>query len=572
MKNIKLIHKVFIAMVVVFLIPTISITMQSLHCSTEAVYELQKDALYSQAVRVNQEINSWVEERVNDLKLWQEHRKLLTYLAPEHQNHSHWKQDSSYEALLLFDEDGNVVQKFGQGHDKFSSLDVSVRERLKKTKFSVLGNVHNHNDNHYSIHLGVATETQKGKYNYSLVVLNITQAFRTIFSVQSKNYPYNISILTDAKTDVLGRLSGFDVEDMGQLFSNNNSIKNIKLKHQNERIALSQKTLIDPWIVLISADKEKTFSWIQILKERIGLTALLSVVIVLLLGALLSWGISRPFQAIIEYSRSITKGSSIRIPKKEKDKEALVVIRAIDDMLDTIRQKNVEIQNKTTLATVGELTSSVVHEFRNPLSSVKMNLQAVKSFLKDESPYSELTEIAFEQTLKLEKMLSELLTYGKPVVLEKESVKINDLITQWQMQSESYVQNGNLEIQFSNNLSIESLVIDQQKMTSVVMNLIENACNAMAFSGRVDIDFVPNDEASSTQIVIKDTGPGIPDNLLGELFLPFVTSRDDGTGLGLAIVMKFVKLHGGDIEVVNQKESGALFQITLPNEMDKASV
>lgn len=88
MKNIKLIHKVFIAMVVVFLIPTISITMQSLHCSTEAVYELQKDALYSQAVRVNQEINSWVEERVNDLKLWQEHRKLLTYLAPEHQNHS----------------------------------------------------------------------------------------------------------------------------------------------------------------------------------------------------------------------------------------------------------------------------------------------------------------------------------------------------------------------------------------------------------------------------------------------------------------------------------------------------
>lgn len=335
---------------------------------------------------------------------------------------------------------------------------------------------------------------------------------------------------------------------------------------------MSQKTLIDPWIVLISADKEKTFSWIQILKERIGLTALLSVVIVLLLGALLSWGISRPFQAIIEYSRSITKGSSIRIPKKEKDKEALVVIRAIDDMLDTIRQKNVEIQNKTTLATVGELTSSVVHEFRNPLSSVKMNLQAVKSFLKDESPYSELTEIAFEQTLKLEKMLSELLTYGKPVVLEKESVKINDLITQWQMQSESYVQNGNLEIQFSNNLSIESLVIDQQKMTSVVMNLIENACNAMAFSGRVDIDFVPNDEASSTQIVIKDTGPGIPDNLLGELFLPFVTSRDDGTGLGLAIVMKFVKLHGGDIEVVNQKESGALFQITLPNEMDKASV
>lgn len=565
----KLIHKVFLAMIIIFLIPTISIALQSLHCTTEAVYDLQKDALYSQAIRVNQEINSWVAERVKDLKLWQEHKSLLTNLAPEFQNHTHWRQDSSYEALLLFDTNGKLIQKFGEGHKNFLILDEKVRQKLKKTSFAVLENAHNHSDNHYSIHLGVATKDSNNKITFSVVVLNITQAFRTIFSIHSDSYPYAISILTDHKTDVLGGSQNLSDEDMNWFFSNGNQIRDFIQNNQSERIALSQPTIIQPWVVLISADKEKTFSWVEVLKERIGFTALMSVLVVLLLGAILSWGISRPFHAIIEYSKSISLGKINKIHNAGNDKEAQVVISAIDEMLDTIKKKNIEIQNKTTLATVGELTSSVVHEFRNPLSSVKMNLQAIKGFLKNEQTYSELTEIAFEQTLKLEKMLSELLTYGKPVTLNAEDVPVKILIDEWETQSVALTQSNEIKIEFSVANDVTSLYLDKSKMTSVLMNLIENASIALNGTGNVSVDIRNNELKTKSLISVRDTGPGIPENLLGELFFPFVTSRDEGTGLGLAIVMKFVKLHGGNIEVRNHDDAGAVFTISLPMNTDE---
>ena len=103
--------------------------------------------------------------------------------------------------------------------------------------------------------------------------------------------------------------------------------------------------------------------------------------------------------------------------------------------------------------------------------------------------------------------------------------------------------------------------IDQIKQ--VIVNLIANAMNAMKSDGTVTISFQEKD--GKTSIIISDTGPGIPLEVMPNLFKPFFTTSNSGTGLGLPISRKILNNHNGDLTVYNSK-NGAVFTVTLPVE------
>ena len=107
--------------------------------------------------------------------------------------------------------------------------------------------------------------------------------------------------------------------------------------------------------------------------------------------------------------------------------EAEEVRRAFNEMLDALRSQQHELIQSSTLASLGELSSSVVHEMRNPLSSIKLSLQALSRKVGNDGDYDELVSIASDQVARVEKMLDDLLQYGRPLSLNRESTTLRFL-------------------------------------------------------------------------------------------------------------------------------------------------
>jgi len=101
-------------------------------------------------------------------------------------------------------------------------------------------------------------------------------------------------------------------------------------------------------------------------------------------------------------------------------------------------------------------------------------------------------------------------------------------------------------------------------MRQVLLNLLINAEAAVTGEGRVAIVARLDPHAQNCVVTVRDTGPGIADAVMGEIFKPFVTTRKKGTGLGLATVQRIMHAHGGSVSAANHPEGGAVFTLSLP--------
>ncbi|MGL1901363.1 MAG: HAMP domain-containing histidine kinase [Fibrobacterales bacterium] len=568
MNRLSLSQKVFIALMVVFLIPTITITLQSLHCASEAVEDLQKDALQAQLNMIEREIDNWVFERVTDLQLWQEHQNLLKMLPENHQSHSHWKQDSSYQSLFLYDSQGLLVQRFGEYHTDKKSLKPHEIQLIQKKGYAVMDSLHTHEKGSYSIHLGVRVTEGSTVTGYTMAVLNISKTFLNIINQDAQSSPYKISIIGVLNRFIVGDEQLITQSDVSTLHGQENTLIHFENDRGEERIGVARDLPDVHMRLVVSADKIRTFSWITTLQQRVSITIVITFIFVILFGILIGKVISKPFKRILRYANKVITGEQSDILEETHDREGDVVVRAMNEMMQSLDKANIEIRQQATLVEVGEITSSVVHEFRNPLSSVKMNLQSLVQFCKDSKPYNSLSTIALEQTLKLENMLTELLSYGKPIVLDKKCISLDRVKEGIELAITPIQRAYQCSVTFNNVSGAGCVFIDFDKFLGVFVNIVENAATCTEHCD-ILIEYFIEDECDVW--VLSDSGPGIPRNLLQTLFKPFVTSRDTGTGLGLAITRKIVHLHEGSIVVENgiqdtHDSNGAVFTIRIPRD------
>lgn len=265
-------------------------------------------------------------------------------------------------------------------------------------------------------------------------------------------------------------------------------------------------------------------------------------------------------------------GSVLYTPNQEL--EALICVandirerKKTEEILRKIEVERALCKTKS-LADIGQLTSSIAHEMRNPLSSIKLNIKAVKQKLQDENPaFAELAEIAWQQSLRLESMLNDLLNYGRPLTLNLVPTTLEQLLNAALTDCAEEKRKKAVNIECTNSLGEIPLRIDPELFTRAIANLLANAIqwspvNETVFiSGRLHRDEHGQEQAV---IQIRDNGPGINKEKIGRLFQPFFTTRPGGTGLGLAIVRKIIEYHGATISGGNRPEGGTEFTIVLP--------
>lgn len=239
-----------------------------------------------------------------------------------------------------------------------------------------------------------------------------------------------------------------------------------------------------------------------------------------------------------------------------------------------------EVLQSERLAAVGELAAGVAHEIRNPLTSVKLLLQHAIRQASGPSLDESKLRLILEEIGRMEATIQGLLDFSRPPMLRSIPHDIRQTLRRALNLVDARMRQQNIEVVTRTgdlNLTVDG---DTEKLHQVLVNLLINAIEAMPDGGVVTIDaaivenrqlrpsFDPRpDEPLSdqwVQIILHDTGEGIPTEVLARLFEPFATSKERGTGLGLAVSRRIIEEHRGTIHAVNCHDGGARFTIHLP--------
>jgi len=241
-------------------------------------------------------------------------------------------------------------------------------------------------------------------------------------------------------------------------------------------------------------------------------------------------------------------------------------ILLIKDMTE-IRKMEERIQRSSRLAALGQFTQRLVHEIRNPLSAMDINLQLLQERLGESGQDSEVSrylEIISAETRRLNDVLRNVQVFSKPEPADLEMVDLHQIIQQVLLLVKEEAARKNIEI-VDNFQAMASLVqADSDQMKQVFLNLLKNSIEAMSEGGKLQVLSRNDGEGKIVGVELVDSGGGIPMANLQRIFDPYFTTKKKGTGLGLSIVHNIISQHGGSIDVTSWLGEGTIFSIILP--------
>jgi PAS domain S-box-containing protein len=237
----------------------------------------------------------------------------------------------------------------------------------------------------------------------------------------------------------------------------------------------------------------------------------------------------------------------------------IVVLRDISE-----KQKLQLIANRNDrMKELGEIAATVAHEIRNPLGGIRGYASLLYRDLEKEKHLQEMAGLIIDGTKSLEKIVSAILHYSKPIQIQPQTQDLGLFLKQ----VAKFIK---IDPAFPRNMKLSLHIpdapilvpFDAGSLKSALLNLIFNAFQAMPKGGELTLSLFKMD--ASCQISVTDTGVGMEETQLKQLFSPFYTTKEAGNGLGLVETQKIVQAHFGAIDVRSQIGRGTTFTITLP--------
>lgn len=226
-----------------------------------------------------------------------------------------------------------------------------------------------------------------------------------------------------------------------------------------------------------------------------------------------------------------------------------------------LSDKNRELERRNRLAALGEMAAGLAHEIRNPLGGIQLYVSLLQQDLADRPEALGVTQKILSGVKRMEQIVSQVLHFSREMNAHPEPCDVVHVVREAVelAQSKAHDKPG-VSVLCDTPESLEA-TIDARLISQAVLNLTQNAIDAVGEAGTVTVTLRPAGDKLS--LVIEDTGPGIPADILDRIFNPFFTTKDDGTGLGLSIVHRIVEAHAGVIQAANKPEGGARFEIRL---------
>ena len=210
------------------------------------------------------------------------------------------------------------------------------------------------------------------------------------------------------------------------------------------------------------------------------------------------------------------------------------------------------------LSVAGQLAAGIVHEIRNPLTSLKGFVQLMKAGIEAKNEYY---NIMIEEIEKMEAMTTELLYISKPPKDNKIPEYINQMIEDVIVLLEPQAKQKNIKLCWKRGKDAK-VYCNRSQIKQVLINLIKNAIEAIEEEGTVEVETTML--ANWILIDIVDDGPGVPKNLIKRLGEPFFTTKENGTGLGLMVTKQLLEQHGSTLAIFHNETGGSTFRISMP--------
>ncbi len=248
--------------------------------------------------------------------------------------------------------------------------------------------------------------------------------------------------------------------------------------------------------------------------------------------------------------------------KIDNDKRNLIII--LRDETDAFKQqKQLEMREKQTA--MSHLASGIAHEIRNPLNAIYIVLQRLMMEFKvenDAEEYQKLTNVMRNEIQKIDQIIKQFLNYARPTKPDFQSTNLPDLVNELIKLYNVKFLEKNIDI-VKNYKSIILTEIDSKKIERLLVNLFDNAIDAMPNGGKLIVHLSQSEH--KTEIKITDTGIGIPDDIKSKIFSLYFTTKNNGNGLGLSLVYQIATEHNGEITFQSSENIGTSFEFSLPN-------
>ena len=231
-----------------------------------------------------------------------------------------------------------------------------------------------------------------------------------------------------------------------------------------------------------------------------------------------------------------------------------------------LKEAQQRILQSEKMAVLGTFASGLAHEIRNPLNSISLQISLLERRIAKLEPSAgkalrELADVVREEIRRLDGLVGDFLLFSRPDRMQHQVASLDTLLDEVLRLLEPEAAAAGVELRRARaGEPLPDFRLDAEKIRQVVINLVRNAVEAMPAGGAVTVESGLVD--GQAQLVVRDTGPGLPEGV--DVFQLFVTTKPKGTGLGLSIVQQIVLQHGGEITAGSPPGQGAAFTIRLP--------
>jgi signal transduction histidine kinase len=301
------------------------------------------------------------------------------------------------------------------------------------------------------------------------------------------------------------------------------------------------------------------------------ITTLIIFTIGTLLIILLASQYVRPINKIVDATVKVSSGQLVPIDKSKLSlsPEIEILVENFNDMVTKLKER-IEIEKKLEemehMYKVGQLSSAIAHEIKNPLNFINLTVNQVKDEIMDtyhNKPLANLLMMVEDEIKRINDLLVNFLEYGKPLKLNFKMVNVEELLENLKniISIKLLDRNISLKIETDSNIIMKC---DYDKMLGCFINLVINAVESIEKNGEIRINAFKSGDMVVFHVI--DNGKGVPDNIKTKLFDPYISTKSTGMGLGLSFTKRIIEEHRGRIYLNEDYKDGADFVIEVPIE------
>jgi signal transduction histidine kinase len=266
-----------------------------------------------------------------------------------------------------------------------------------------------------------------------------------------------------------------------------------------------------------------------------------------------------------KFNKDIYSHEDIELLSTLANQTAVAVENA--KLYEDLKKSKSYIRRADRLASLGTLTAGLAHEIRNPLVAIKTLTQLLPERLDDEEFRTNFLQIASGEVDRISSLVTELLDFARPSDPKLDLEDVNTILDGMILLVSTETKKKQINITKNYTSDLPPVQVDREQIKQVFLNILLNAIEATRENGKINVktrSFIKPGGEPYVQIEFTDTGSGIPEEYLEDIFNPFFTTKSTGSGLGLSISNQIIQDHKGYIHVESQLNKGSSFFINLP--------